>query len=90
MSIVYLECREEFGRIMKAWMHDASMNDMFHKILYWIQEHRPHEFVPAIAEPIQDWLHRAEAGEDTNDLVEEFLFEKQYTDVHAYFECKKF
>ncbi len=76
---------------MKAWMYPStSMNDIYHKILYWIREHRPHELAPGIAESVQHWLQRAEAGEETNDLVEEFMFDKQYADIHAHFERKPF
>ena len=80
-SISYQECKEAFSEIMHAWMHNASMSDMYHMILNWMQDHKPEEVFPHVSADVKEWLQRAEDGDETNDLVEEFVYGDQYAEL---------
>ena len=62
------------------------MSDMYHMILEWMQTYRPQDKVPAIAPLVERWLEGAMEGEETNDLVEQFMYGERYREIHAIFE----
>lgn len=75
-----------YNHIHTSWESGASMHDMYHMILKWMQEYRTHDLYPEIEPLVSQWLAAALAGEDTNSLVETFLFAERYRPIHTIFE----
>lgn len=71
--------------IHEAWNSNGSMNDIYHMILDWMQRYSPNKIYPETAEAVHDWLHRAERGDETNDLVEEFIYGEKYEIIRTCF-----
>jgi hypothetical protein len=80
-----MSCHEGYYEIMDAWSRNASMSDMYHMILSWMQDTKPDLEYPQIAGIVQDWLQRAEDGDETNDLVEAFVYGDECEEIHACF-----
>lgn len=75
-----------YNAIHTAWNNNASMSDIYHLILSWIDTWKPDQTYPEIAAYIQDWFRRAEDGDETNDLVEEFVYGRRYKPIRDYFD----
>ncbi len=75
-----------YKHIHSSWEKGASMSDMYHMILKWMQDYRPQDKYPVLTPLIERWLEGALEGEETNKLIEEFLFADQYREIHAVFE----
>ena len=78
--------QEEYTKIMEAWNRNASMSDMYHMILEWMEVYQQGEMCVEAAEAVQDWLRRAEDGDETNDLVEEFVYGSRYAILRQRFD----
>jgi hypothetical protein len=76
-----------YQHIHDAWDNNASMNDMYHLILEWFETYRPEDKYPKLELLVRQWLRDAERGVDTNELVESFLFSKEYKPIHEAFKC---
>jgi hypothetical protein len=74
-----------YQHIHDAWDDNASMNDVYHLILEWFETYRPEYKYPKLESLVQQWLRDAEKGVDTNELVETFLFGKEYRPIHEAF-----
>ena len=77
-------CEEAYKEIMDAWDKGDGMNDMYHHILAFM-ETEPHKYYPELKESVKSWMKRASRGDETNDLVEDFLFKDKYIVFHEYF-----
>lgn len=75
---------EAYKEIMDAWDKGDGMNDMYHHILAFM-ETEPHKYYPELKESVKSWMNRASRGDETNDLVEDFLFKDKYIIFHEYF-----
>lgn len=80
-----MSCKEGFQNILHLWDANCSMSDMYHMILDWMQDTKPDVKFPQIANEVQDWLCRAKDGDETNDLVEEFVYGEAYAAIRTYF-----
>ncbi len=74
-----------YKKILTAWSKNASMGDMYHMIIDWINTYKPEEVVPSIAPLIKDFKQRALDGDETNDLVEDFIYGDQYVGIRKTF-----
>jgi hypothetical protein len=74
-----------YKHIRTSWEKGASMSDMYHMILEWMQTCHPQDTFPEIAPLVEQWLKEALEGEDTNTLVEDFLFSKEYQCIDELF-----
>ena len=66
--------------ILHAWDNDVSSSDIYHLILKWMEAHVGD---PETTQEVQAWLRRAKEGEETNDLVEDFLFGPTYASIRS-------
>ena len=73
-----------FRRLVAAWSDGTSMSDMYHMILEFLQSVSPVEY-PDICWLVGEWLERAYSGDETNDLVEEFMYGDRYVPIHKAF-----
>lgn len=76
-----------YAKIHTAWNTNVSTSDIYHMIIDWIDtwnstivhQHR------SVAALVDDFKQRAYEGEETNDLVEAFIYGKRYSDVREAF-----
>ncbi len=76
--------QEAYQGILNAWDSGDGMNDMYHHILYFL-ESGPEKIYPKLKKSVENWLKRATRGDETYDLVEEFLFGDRYEDIRRVF-----
>jgi hypothetical protein len=74
-----------YKKILTAWSKNASMSDIYHMIIDWINTYKPEEVAPSIAPLIKDFMQRALDGDETNDLVEDFIYGDQYVGIRETF-----
>ena len=77
-------CEEAYKEIMDAWDKGDGMNDMYHHILAFM-ETEPQKDYPKLKASVKSWMTRAMRGDETNDLVEDFLFGHRYADIRECF-----
>ncbi len=66
--------------ILTAWNENASMGDMYHMILAWMEAHVGDV---EITKEVQTWLRWATDGKETNDMVEAFLYDAAFAKVRT-------
>ena len=63
----------DYKRILDAWDNNVGQNDIYHMILYWINSYKSEI---KCVEEIDDILERMNSNDETNDIVEDFIYGK--------------
>ena len=75
-----------FSEILAAWSRGDSYTDVYHMILYWSESKSPLGGYPLdIVKLIGDWQCRAYSGDETHNLVDDFLYGEEYAPLREYF-----
>lgn len=74
-----------YPAIVNAWYTGDSMNDIYHMILDFLEGIRDTADA-SIQTEVNDWLMRAKRGDETNDLVEEFIYGESYHGIRSFYE----
>lgn len=64
------------------------MSDIYHMIIDWITFVKPAMAVPATEPVLKEFVERALAGEETNNLVEDFIYGDRYAELREAFSHK--
>jgi hypothetical protein len=62
------------------------MSDIYHMIIDWIDTWKPETVCPSVAPLVNDFMQRALDGDETNDLVEDFIYGKRYSELRKAFQ----
>jgi hypothetical protein len=69
-----MDIKKDYNEIFEAWNKGDSHNDIYHLILYWIQNYK--NDIKA-QEQIEEILERMEFDE-LHDIVEDFIYGSKY------------
>ena len=69
-----MDIKKDYNEIFEAWKKGDSHNDIYHLILYWIQNYK--NDIKA-QEQIEEILERMEFDE-LHDIVEDFIYGSKY------------
>ena len=67
-----------YKAIQQAWDNNVSMSDIYHMIVDWMETWQPEIRFPELAGLVEEYLQRCEDGDETYDLVEEFIYGERY------------
>lgn len=70
--------KEEYNKIIKAWINNISMSDIYHMILEWIEKNKSTVSNQEIVAIMNDIEKRMENNDELNDIVEEFIYGVKY------------
>jgi len=76
---------KEYNNIFKSWKENVSSSDIYHMILYWINTYKDEITDPYVLELLEDVLYRMNNNEETNDIVEDFIYGSKYESIRKYF-----
>lgn len=72
--------RNEYGKIIQAWINNESMSDIYHMILNFITTYNNNNIKNnKILDIFQDIAKRMEDNESTNSIVEDFIYGQKYS-----------
>jgi len=77
--------KQEFKNIFDAWDRNESHNDIYHLILNWINKHKNKYENMDLSPLFQNILNRMIEGDETNEIVEDFLFDSKYEAIRKKF-----
>lgn len=77
LKIMLEECAKDYRNILQAWDTNVSQNDIYHMILYWIKSYEK-IFDTSLKELANDILDRMNSNDETNDIVEDFVYGSKY------------
>lgn len=72
---------QEYNNIIKAWDNNVSSNDIYHMILYWINTYKNEIKNETVLELVDDILDRMNNKDETNDIVEDFIYGSKYEPI---------
>ena len=70
--------KEEYNKIIKAWINNVSMSDIYHMILEWIGKNKSIATNEEIVTIMNDIEKRMENNDELNDIVEDFIYGVKY------------
>ena len=70
--------KEEYNKIIKAWVNNISMSDIYHMILEWIEKNKSIVTNQEIVAIMNDIEKRMENNDELNDIVEDFIYGVKY------------
>lgn len=75
------ECkmRKDYNKIIQAWIDGKNYNDIYHMILEWIENQESRD------KDIEDIYNRMKNGDETNDIVEDFIYGNKYEKIRSKF-----
>lgn len=74
-----------FEHIFDAWKNQVSTSDVYELILDWINNHEDEIMNHEMLDLIYDIKERMSSGDETNDIVEDFIYGEQYENLRNYF-----
>jgi hypothetical protein len=75
----------QFRAIIKGWNTGVSSSDLYHMIISWMDGFKNE--IDAKRE-VKRFMRRAEKGDSTNDLVEDFIYGAGCVNIRKQFELK--
>jgi hypothetical protein len=76
---------KDYNNIFKSWKENVSSSDIYHMILYWINTYKDEITDPYVLELLEDVLYRMNNDDETNDIVEDFIYGSKYEVIRKYF-----
>lgn len=76
---------KEYNNIFKSWKENVSSSDIYHMILYWINTYKDEITDSYVLELLEDVLYRMNNDDETNDIVEDFIYGSKYESIRKYF-----
>lgn len=76
---------KEYNNIFKSWKDNVSSSDIYHMILYWINTYKDEITDSYVLELLEDVLYRMNNDDETNDIVEDFIYGSKYESIRKYF-----
>ena len=73
--------KEDFNNIFKSWINGLNHNDIYHMILYWIQEYIEDVEDIEVKQIMKNIILRMEKNDETNDIVEDFIYGDLYKKI---------
>lgn len=76
--------REEFLNIFVKWENGSNYNDIYHMILYWINNHMDHIKKynnKSYYNSMKHILERIKNNDETNNIVEDFIYGNRYKEL---------
>ncbi len=73
--------QKDYNNIFKAWNENVSSSDIYHMILDWINTYRYEIYEiydKQISDLLEDILDRMNNNDETNDIVEDFIYGRKY------------
>lgn len=80
--------RKSYNKIIKAWINGKSHSDIYHMILYWIDNPKNKEEYNTqkdIVNIIDDINYRMYNNDETHDIVEDFIYGSRYNQLRSKF-----
>lgn len=71
--------RKDYNKIMQAWIDGKNHNDIYHMILRWIENQKYRD------KDMEDIYNRMRNGDETNDIVENFIYGSKYEKLRSKF-----
>lgn len=75
---------EYYKNIFKAWNENVSSNDIYHRILDWTKTYSCKIDNVHVSELLEDILNRMKNNDETNDIVEDFIYGTRYEVIRNY------
>ena len=76
-------CRENFHKIIQSWIDGRSSSDIYHMILYFLDNYK--ELIKT-QKDVYDIYRRMSDNDETNDIVEDFIYGDRYKILRNEFE----
>lgn len=70
--------KEGYNKIIKAWINNVSMSDIYHMIALWIQANKKTVTHPEILIILNNIEKRMINNDSLNNIVEDFVYGKKY------------
>ncbi len=78
--------KNEFNKIIKAWIDEASHSDIYHMILKWIESNKDILYDNNnVRDDIEDIYVRMNRDDDIRDIVEDFIYRERYSKLREEF-----
>jgi hypothetical protein len=80
-----IKIKYEFNNIINAWTKGYSHNDIYHMILSWIKDNIHELSNMNIKNIINDIYNRMINNDNTQDIVDDFIYGKKYSKLREEF-----